>query len=195
MLYIIFLPSYLSRSYIKGFLGHLASMVLPCLLHTVLYLSLTSKVIIREAMTGPVPTFSCPPKNRQSSRLLYGQCLLWPNGRPSQLLLSSCIVWEARTTSSSPFCGNYVPLLYHFQDVTSYLSSIANFSYAHVCTPNRRWGWPRWNFIKISVKSNTRVTELSRGVGCVITFDVLTEHRIVTERQTPRHQLLAYIQR
>jgi len=34
---------------------------------------------------------SCPlPKGHSSPLLLCGPCLLWPNGRPSQLLLSSC---------------------------------------------------------------------------------------------------------
>jgi len=31
-----------------------------------------------------------PLKTGHSSPLLFGPCLLWPNGRPSQLLLSSC---------------------------------------------------------------------------------------------------------
>jgi len=30
------------------------------------------------------------PRKGHSSPPLFGQCLLWPNGRPSQLLLSSC---------------------------------------------------------------------------------------------------------
>ena len=30
------------------------------------------------------------PKDGHSSPLLFGPCLLWPNGRPSQLLLSTC---------------------------------------------------------------------------------------------------------
>jgi len=33
------------------------------------------------------------PGNGHSSPLLFGPCLLWSNGRPSQLLLSSCFVY------------------------------------------------------------------------------------------------------
>jgi len=33
------------------------------------------------------------PIKGHSSPLLFGPCLLWPNGRPSQLLLSTCYSW------------------------------------------------------------------------------------------------------
>ena len=51
------------------------------------------------------------PKKGHSSRLLFGPCLLWPNGRPSQLLLSTFMtfwmglpVWASRkeTFTHSP---------------------------------------------------------------------------------------------
>jgi len=39
---------------------------------------------------GPIP-----PRKGHSSPPLFGRCLSWPNGRPSQLLLSSCyVVWQ-----------------------------------------------------------------------------------------------------
>jgi len=44
-------------------------------------------------------TFFYPPKKGHSSPLLFGPCLLWPNGRPSQLL--DVIV-------SSKWCGGSV---------------------------------------------------------------------------------------
>jgi len=31
------------------------------------------------------------PKKEYSPHLIFGPCLLWPNGRPSQLLLSTCM--------------------------------------------------------------------------------------------------------
>jgi len=31
-----------------------------------------------------------PPKKKGGTAPIFGQCLLWPNGRPSQLLLSTC---------------------------------------------------------------------------------------------------------
>ena len=34
--------------------------------------------------------FPIPQKMGHSCSLLFGRCLLWPNGRPSQLLLSTC---------------------------------------------------------------------------------------------------------
>jgi len=34
---------------------------------------------------------SPPPKGAQQQPPLFGPCLLWPNGRPSHLLLSSCL--------------------------------------------------------------------------------------------------------
>jgi len=33
---------------------------------------------------------SLPQKGAQQPAPLFGPCLLWPNGRPSQLLLSTC---------------------------------------------------------------------------------------------------------
>ena len=33
-----------------------------------------------------------PPRNGAQQPPLFGQCLLWPNGRPSQLLLRSCLI-------------------------------------------------------------------------------------------------------
>ena len=37
-----------------------------------------------------LPPATPPPENGHSSPPLFGRCLLWPNGHPSQLLLSSC---------------------------------------------------------------------------------------------------------
>ena len=37
-----------------------------------------------------LPTF-CLPKKGHSSPLLFGTRLMWPNGRPSQPLLSTCL--------------------------------------------------------------------------------------------------------
>ena len=34
-----------------------------------------------------------PPKNVAQPQI-FGPCLLWPNGRPSQLLLSSCLLFS-----------------------------------------------------------------------------------------------------
>jgi len=48
---------------------------------------------------GPIP-----PRTGHSSRIpLFGPCLLWPRGRPSQLLLSSCFL-----VSSSLFLFGFV---------------------------------------------------------------------------------------
>jgi len=38
-----------------------------------------------------------PPRKGHSSTPLFNPCLLWPNGRPSQLLLSSCYITEKLT--------------------------------------------------------------------------------------------------
>ena len=38
-----------------------------------------------------------PPGKGHSGPPLFGRCLLWPNGRPSQLLLSSC--WKSSATT------------------------------------------------------------------------------------------------
>jgi len=35
-----------------------------------------------------------PPKKLQHFPPIFGPCLLWPNSRPSQLLLSSCYTLE-----------------------------------------------------------------------------------------------------
>ena len=42
-----------------------------------------------------------PPPPKGHSRPIFGPCLLWSNGRPSQLLLSTC----------SMFCGNHISCL------------------------------------------------------------------------------------
>jgi len=34
---------------------------------------------------------TAPPRKGHTSPPLFGPCLLWPNGRPSQLLMSTCI--------------------------------------------------------------------------------------------------------
>jgi len=41
------------------------------------------------------------PKKRGTAAPLFGPCLLWPNGRPSQQLLSSCndLMFETFLTS------------------------------------------------------------------------------------------------
>jgi len=35
-----------------------------------------------------------PPRKGKHQPPLFGQCLLWPNGRPSQQLLSCCSIWR-----------------------------------------------------------------------------------------------------
>jgi len=60
---------------------------------------------------GPSPF----PKKGHSNPPLFGPCLLWPNGRPSQLLLSSCPTTQAFhllqgqrcAHSESTFCATY----------------------------------------------------------------------------------------
>jgi len=48
-----------------------------------------------------------PSKKRHSSPPLFGPCLSWPNGHPSQQLLSSCFLFTAGcTTSLSNARGN-----------------------------------------------------------------------------------------
>jgi len=44
-----------------------------------------------------------PPKRGRSSPLLSGPYLLWPNGRPSQLLLSTCFLFLPTRLLSSAF--------------------------------------------------------------------------------------------
>ena len=39
-------------------------------------------------LDGELPS----PKGAQPR--IFGSCLLWPNGRPSQLLLSTCLLWD-----------------------------------------------------------------------------------------------------
>jgi len=41
-----------------------------------------------------------PPEKRDTAPAIFGPCLLWPNGRPSQFLLSTCsLLWQMRTVS------------------------------------------------------------------------------------------------
>ena len=75
---------------------------------------LVSKVMIREAMTGDSTSVLVPavasasdlllsPKKGQSSPLLFGPCLLRPNGRPSPLLRSTCIHFNCSACFSQYF--------------------------------------------------------------------------------------------
>ena len=41
-----------------------------------------------------------PPPKRGAQPPIFGPCLLWPNGRPSQLLLSSCFTLKTLLWSS-----------------------------------------------------------------------------------------------
>jgi len=50
---------------------------------------------------------SSPPPKKKEQRLspLFGSCLLWPNGRPSQQLLSSC--WKMKMNTLTLYGGCY----------------------------------------------------------------------------------------
>ena len=50
---------------------------------------------------------SSPTKRDTASPPIFGPCLLWPNGRPSQLLLNSCIIWQHFLVLHSP---NFWPM-------------------------------------------------------------------------------------
>jgi len=41
----------------------------------------------------PIP----PTQKRAQQPALFGSCLLWPNGRPSQLLLISCVDYTSKS--------------------------------------------------------------------------------------------------
>jgi len=76
------------------------SWVLPPLLHTTIIISCPLKQLLgrlwwaipRQCLCSAVAWASdlllCP--KCHSSPLLFGPCLLWPNDRPSQLLLNTC---------------------------------------------------------------------------------------------------------
>ena len=54
----------------------------------------------REAELGPSHIVLAPQKAAQPP--IFGSCLLWPNGRPSQVLLSSCCNVEGQSALVSP---------------------------------------------------------------------------------------------
>ena len=46
-----------------------------------------------------------PPPRRVEQPLVFGPCLLWPNGRPSQLLLNSCFAFLCSSVGLRPYCN------------------------------------------------------------------------------------------
>ena len=50
---------------------------------------------------GRDPAQPLPPKKGGAQPPIFGPCLLWPNGRPSQLLLSTCCTAHDRVSSGT----------------------------------------------------------------------------------------------
>jgi len=72
---------------------------------------------------------SSPRKGHSSSRL-FGPCLLWPNGRPSQLLLSTCLRNLSSVLGMRYRSGNFALLGRLFHDWKAFLLDL---SVATVC--------------------------------------------------------------
>ena len=88
---------------------------------------------------------------------------------------------RARTTSDSTFSRNYASLLYRFRDIASYLSNVADFNLPHLqLAPSLEFYRGLWR------QKTIRVPGLSCGVVCVICLAILTQYRLVTDRETNR---------
>ena len=82
----------------KVSISHLASSVLPPLLHTTIlisYIGRLCRAIPHQCLCPAVASASdlllSPLQKRLTAApLLFGPCLLWPNGRPSQLYSADC---------------------------------------------------------------------------------------------------------
>ena len=69
-------------------------------------------------------------KKGHSSPPLFGPCLLWPNGRPSQQLLSSCAKWmhtaffDHATYRNNQLAGGYIAERRSFPYATSHRTAL-----------------------------------------------------------------------
>jgi len=62
-----------------------------------------------------------PPKGHTPN---FGPCLLWPNGRPSQLLLSTCF-WNGKTSRTTKSMHNAdVKIVYFNRNIVSEIAHI-----------------------------------------------------------------------
>ena len=80
-----------------------------------------------------------PPQKKGGTAPIFGLCLLWPNGRPSQLLLSSCASFLATATFKRKLSSVSLPLdrFWMNQDVkydfTPNLTGIGDRSVYEIC--------------------------------------------------------------
>jgi len=98
---------------------------------------------------------------------LFGPCLLWPNGRPSQILLSSCII--GLQLSVLRFCRFWdLPLAYAvwFTLARMVLNSPSAVIYNNTMSSSRMI-FSRYNYLSMW---HTHLPDLKHGMRCLPSF-------------------------
>jgi len=69
-----------------------------------------------------------PVAPKRGTAPIFGPCLLWPNGRPSQLLLSTCSSSYAVDGYAKRFAGQLIMLVSLLSHLLSYCHSVISIS-------------------------------------------------------------------
>ena len=124
---------------------------------------------------------SSPPKGAQQPPL-FGQCLLWSNGRPSQLLLSSCLVLKCSSHfsySAVGECSVFQSLFVSIQFSFSSVFAVTSFTLCTAICKKRLFGCKKTLFVFQCICSSLNSLIKSLLVHLSISQLHLSEMRIV----------------